>query len=134
MALWKDLLRAMRGADAKELTALPIDDTLLADLDARAEQEQRPRELVVRDLLAFALDQVEANETNLEIWWTLTRREQQVAALACLEYSNREVAKRLKIAPNTVKTHIRNILRKFNLPNRDALRQVLNNWDFSSWE
>lgn len=134
MTFWKDLLRAVRGADAKEWAALTIDDALLADLDARAEQEQRPREVVVRDLLAFALDQVEANETYLEIWWTLSRRERQVAALACLDYSNREIAKRLMIAPNTVKTHISKVLHKFNLPNREALRQMLQNWDFSSWE
>ena len=134
MTFWKDLLRAVRGAPAKEWTALSIDDALLADLDARAEQEQRPREVVARDLLAFALDQVEAGETYLEIWWTLSPREQQVAALVCLEYSNREIADRLMIAPNTVKTHVSKVLRKFNLPNRDTLRQVLFNWNFSSWE
>jgi DNA-binding CsgD family transcriptional regulator len=134
MPFWKDLLRAVRGAPAKEWTALTIDDAMLADIDARAEHERRPREAVTRDLLAFALDQVEASETNLEIWWALSPREQQVAALACLEYSNSEIARRLRIAPNTVKTHISKILRKFDLPNRDTLRQLLHNWDFSGWE
>ena len=134
MTFWKDLLRAVRGAPTKEWTALPIDDALLADIDARAEHEQRPREVVARDLLAFALDQVEVSESHLEIWWALSPREQQVAALVCLEYSNREIAAHLRIAPNTVKTHVSKTLRKFNLPNRDTLRQVLHNWDFSGWE
>ena len=134
MTFWKDLLCAVRGAPAPKCTALTIDAALLADIDARAAQEQRPREVVARDLLAFALDQVEANESIHATWWALTPREQQVAALACLDYSNREIAAHLTITPNTVKTHISKILRKFDLPNCDTLRQTLYNWDFSAWE
>jgi len=134
MTLWKTLLRAVRGALPKARTALPLDAALLADIEARAAQEQRPCEVVARDLLVFALDLVDANEAHLDIWRTLSPREQQVAALLCLEYSNPEIAHRLKITNNTVKTHVSNVLRKFNLPNRDALRLALLSWDFSAWE
>jgi DNA-binding CsgD family transcriptional regulator len=134
MSLWKALLRAVRGTQTQNRTALPLDAALLADLDALAEQERRPREVVARDLLTFALDLVDADAVNLETWWTLSPREREVAALVCRDYSNPEIARRLKITNNTVKTHVSNILHKFELPNRDALRLTLRNWDFSPWE
>jgi DNA-binding CsgD family transcriptional regulator len=134
MTLWKIMLRAVRGTHSEDRAALPVDAALLADLDARAEQEQRPREAVARDLLVFALNQVEANEAKLETWRSLTPREQQVAALVCRDYSNHEIARRLGITYNTVKSHVSKVLHKFNQPSRDALRQTLRTWDFSAWE
>jgi DNA-binding CsgD family transcriptional regulator len=52
----------------------------------------------------------------------------------CLNYSNYQIASRLSLAPSTVKTHVRNILRKFGLNRRSDLRLVLAEWDFSAWD
>ena len=68
-----------------------------------------------------------------EKWQALTEREQQVAALICLQYRTNQIAARLQIAPETVRSHVHNILNKMKLPNRIALRQSLADWDFSSW-
>ena len=65
---------------------------------------------------------------------SLTPREQDVAALACLGYTNRQIAARLGISPDTVKTHVRNLLHKFELHSKDELRSLLQDWDFSAWE
>ncbi len=70
----------------------------------------------------------------LECWKRLTQREQQVAALICLGYTSSEIAARLMISPETVKTHARNTLYKFNVTNRQELRYALSNWDFSGWD
>ena len=61
------------------------------------------------------------------------KREQQIAALACMNYTNRQIAAHLFISPETVKTHMRNVLRKFDLHSKAELRQTLGDWDFSSW-
>jgi len=48
----------------------------------------------------------------------LTRREQQVLALMCEGLSNKGIARRLHIAPSTVKVHIAKIFRTLNVSNR----------------
>jgi len=48
----------------------------------------------------------------------LTQRELDVLALIATGANNKEVAEKLFISENTVKTHIYNIFRKINVPNR----------------
>jgi len=67
-------------------------------------------------------------------WTALSQREQEVTALTCLGYTNREIAEKLVISPDTVKTHLKNILYKFDLHRKDDLRMLLIDWDFESWE
>jgi two-component system nitrate/nitrite response regulator NarP len=64
----------------------------------------------------------------------LSPREQQVVALTCLNLTNRQIAAKLVITPETAKTHVRNILRKFNLHSKVELREALSDWDFSDWD
>ena len=66
-------------------------------------------------------------------WTTLSQREQEVAALICLGYTNREIAEKLVISPDTVKTHLKNILYKFDLHRKDDLRILLIDWDLESY-
>jgi DNA-binding CsgD family transcriptional regulator len=66
-------------------------------------------------------------------WGFLSAREQQVAALTCLNFTNRQIAARLRITPETAKTHVRNVLRKFDLHSKAELRRALADWDFSAW-
>lgn len=66
-------------------------------------------------------------------WTTLSQREQEVAALICIGFSNREIAEKLVISPDTVKTHLKNILYKFDLHRKDDLRILLIDWDLESY-
>jgi DNA-binding NarL/FixJ family response regulator len=63
----------------------------------------------------------------------LSPREQEVAALVCLGDTNRQIAARLRLSLETIKTHVRNILRKLNLASKDELRRAFSEWDFSLW-
>lgn len=49
---------------------------------------------------------------------TLSPRERAVLALVCAGASNKEIARQLLVAENTVKVHLRNILDKLHLRNR----------------
>lgn len=110
-----------------------FEQTLLAELQLLAEREQRPAAEVAADLLADALQQRQLAEARLAQWRALSRREQQVAALICLNYANAEIAARLNISLPTVKSHVRSILHKFGLARRSELQQALADWDFSAW-
>ena len=62
----------------------------------------------------------------------LTEREKEVAALACLGYTNLEIADKLVVSIETIKAHISNVLLKFEFPSRHTLQQILADWDFSA--
>jgi DNA-binding CsgD family transcriptional regulator len=133
MSWWKQLWDRLSGGEERHLF-FEAEQELLAELQDLAEQEQRPAEQVAADLLHQALARRKAAETNLLRWQTLSPREQQVAALVCLNYTNRQIAAQLGISQETVKSHIRNLLVKFDLHSKVELRQLLADWDFSEWE
>jgi len=54
----------------------------------------------------------DAQWTYLQRRHELTPRERQVAELVCRGLKNDSIAKRLRVCPETVKTHVRNIYRK----------------------
>ena len=61
---------------------------------------------------------------------SLSAREKEIAGLISEGIGNREIAQRLFIAENTVKVHVKNILKKLELRNRQQLAAytVLQNW------
>lgn len=107
-------------------------DTLKSIQLLAAVERRSPEEIADLILINALLDR-QAEEDNFNRWQTLTRREKEVAALICLNYTNREIAERLSIAQPTVKTHVSHILAKFDVEDRDALRYLLKGWDFSGW-
>jgi len=127
MFIWRRLQRAL------DRQVLQLDLPLIESLQDLAEREQRTTEAVASDLLLLALQQRHAAEANLQCWGLLSPREQQVAALVCLNYSNAQIAARLSISQSTVKTHVSNVLRKFGLQRRTDLRLALAEWDFSAF-
>ncbi len=99
-----------------------------------ARREHRTEKELATELLWMALVQRGAAEGYLHRWEALSRREQQVTALVCLGYTNAQIASRLVLSQETVKSHIRNVLYKFDLRSKAALRRALADWDFSAWQ
>jgi DNA-binding CsgD family transcriptional regulator len=111
-----------------------LDDELNRSVQALAQREGRAPGEVASGLVAEALDHRRMAEKSLHLWKKLSPREQEVAALACLNYTNSEIAQKLTISRVTVKTHLRHILDKAGLRRKEDLRQALVEWDFSAWE
>lgn len=112
---------------------IKLDERLCLALSRLAEEEEQPLNEVGKKMLAFALRHHQQAAQNLELWESLTPREKEVTALACLSYTNKEIADQLVISPATVKTHLRNAKRKFGLRSKLELRKALSDWDFSQW-
>jgi DNA-binding CsgD family transcriptional regulator len=91
------------------------------------------RQQAAQDLLKNALVDRQVSEAYLNHWRALTPRQQQVAALTCLNFTNQQIAARLSISPQTVKAHLRNLLHRLELHSKAELRQALEDWDFSEW-
>ncbi len=125
------------GDMARDLEAMAT----RANQDSSASQPKKKiiqKHLAVRqmaiDMLRFALTYQWTVAHNTQAWEQLTPREQEVAALVCLGYTNDEIAERLVVATSTVKSHIRNLLQKFGVNGKLELKGLLSHWDFSDWE
>lgn len=127
------LLERILGIEWQSEAGIQLNPNLLSSLEEIADQEQKPVKQFIEELLYFALEEHIASSEKLAMWQALTPREQETAAFACLGYTNREIAERMVISTNTVKTHVRNVLGKFNVGRKADLRAVLANWDFSTW-
>jgi len=102
--------------------------------DLAHEKGVRMEDLAMEMLGKEIVKQYQSTNDNVQNWESLSERQQEVAALACLSYTNAEIAKKLDISLETVKTHIKVILRKFKVRGRHQLRYILRNWDFSDFD
>jgi DNA-binding NarL/FixJ family response regulator len=132
MSFWQRLLRTL-GFKTPTPRTYNLDEDLLCSLQALAEQEQRSETDLAAELLADAFARRAARDDAALRWRSLSPREQQIAALVCRGYTNSQIAAQLVISMPTVKTHVHHVLEKFDVRNRDELRQVLAEFDFDGW-
>jgi DNA-binding NarL/FixJ family response regulator len=125
-----DRLLRLAGLRRARLRRFSLEQPLSEAVLALAEQQQRPPEEVAAELLVSGLVQHDRQSEAWQRWEALSTREQQVAVLVCQGYTSRQVAARLQIAEETARTHVRNILRRFNLHSRNELRMLFEGWDF----
>jgi two-component system response regulator NreC len=131
--IWQRIRSMFEREETTRLT-FELDQEALQTLQYLAQEETRSERELAADLLAESLARLQSDEIQWQNWQRLTPRQQEVAALICLGYTNKQIAARLTISPETVKTHVRNVLYKFNLRRKTDLQQVLSGWDFSAWE
>ncbi|MAT41429.1 MAG: hypothetical protein CL609_03735 [Anaerolineaceae bacterium] len=111
-----------------------LDENVWVSLETLAEHRQSTPQAVAEDLVQQALQTVQDDSAAWDCWLTLTPREQEVAAYICQGYTSRQIAEKLNIANETVRTHARKVLSKFGTANRQILRDRLRRWDFSQWK
>lgn len=133
MSILKFLLNLIGRPSKSGHRYYEISESLQVTLTTLARHEGRPENELLPDLLAAGLDQYRSINELWPKWESLSPREQDVAALTCLGLTNRQIAARLSLSPETIKTHIRNVLFKFDLDSKDELRHILAGWDFSGW-
>ncbi|MDY6846922.1 MAG: LuxR C-terminal-related transcriptional regulator [Chloroflexota bacterium] len=133
MSIIKSFWHWINPTDRRQLLVLELNPANAQYLAKIAASSEASRQEVAQDLLKTALVDRQVAERNLVRWRALTPRQQQVAALACLNFTNRQIAARLGISPQTVKAHMRNLLHRFDLHSKAELRQALEDWDFSEW-
>ena len=135
MALFQRIVHTVRGwFTRKQNTNFTLDVDTLRSLEFLAEQEHRTPEEIAAQILGDAFRNHQAQGENFQRWQSLTPREQEITALICLNYTSRQIATKLNISPETVKTHAEHILGKFGVTDRNAMRLMLNGWDFSAWD
>jgi DNA-binding CsgD family transcriptional regulator len=133
MTLWHRILYLLGMRQDPGPRYYSLNESLHITLENLAEREQRSTDDLAADLLSSALTQRHTADSIWERWNSLTARERDVAALSCLGYTNQQMGECLGISVQTVKTHVRNVLYKFDLHSKTELRLALSEWDFSAW-
>jgi len=110
-----------------------VSESMQVTLTTLAQHEGRPEDELIQNLLAAGLSHYYETEELWKQWESLSPREKEVTALVCLDHTNKGIAERLFISPETVKTHLRNALIKFNMSSKVELRSALQDWDFDAW-
>ena len=85
-----------------------------------AQVPPRPDEAELRAFLSTAVDRGSRLEVNRHLLEPLTERELAVLDYLPSRLGNSELSAALFVSVNTVKTHLRNIYRKLDAPDRDA--------------
>ncbi len=111
-----------------------LDVSLRPMLESLAQEERRSPDEMASDLVDEAISRRQVDADLWQRWQSLSPREQQIAALTCLGYTNPQIAARLGLAVETVRTHTRNVQYKFNVNSKADLRLLLSAWDFSNFE
>jgi len=112
---------------------LALEENLRTALVQRADQQQRPEQEVQAEEVAAGLEHLQTSDWLKQCWVSLSPREQEVAALTCLRFTNRQMAGRMHVSMETIKTQMSKVLDKFDLHSKMELRQALTNWDFRDW-
>ena len=133
MSLWHRLLYRLGLRRDPRPRYYPLSQSLHTTLVTLAEHAGRRADELAEDVLSSGLEHYYQRDALWAVWLDLTPREHDVTALTCLGLTNRQIAARLGIAPETVKTHVTNALRKFGLHSKADLRVALAEWDFGDW-
>ncbi|MCD6577618.1 MAG: helix-turn-helix transcriptional regulator [Anaerolineaceae bacterium] len=132
MTLWRQLQEVVERVNTNHIPGGVDDDLLRSVQDLSVREGHQPDEMILI-LLGQAVRNRRQMDRAHRSWGALSPREKQVAALVCAGLTGRQIAARLVVSPETVKTHVRHILRKFNLSSRRELCRLLAGWDFSPW-
>jgi DNA-binding NarL/FixJ family response regulator len=113
---------------------LELGSELSGRLQRAAERRGRSAQMLARELLADGLDQALRHKQAQDALDELTPRQQQVARLTVRGYTNRQIADALVVSPETVKTHVRHILEKFDAASKADLRVRLLDLRLRWWD
>lgn len=96
-------------------------------------QSKRPEELL-SELVTHGLEKSAARQELEDALATLTPKEREVLPLIVRGYTNRQIADRLFVTSETVKTHVRHVLAKLRVDSKVSLRLLLLDLGMRVWE
>ena len=128
--IWEGSLARLGLKRTRRRQTYALDENQLLALVTLAEKEQKTEQEMFTDLFDTAVNQRLNNGELMDRWQLLSRREKQVTELTCLGYTNRQIAGKLRVAENTVNTHVKNAMKKFDMHGKLEMMTALKGWDF----
>ncbi len=128
-----ELLNEMRFSNTGNRRNISLKEQLYSAVLEQASLEEVPPEDLAAELLWSGLAKRRKQAELWERWQKLSGREQDVAALSCLGYTNRQIAAKLDIAADTVSWYSRNVQIRLAIHSKSELKLLFKGWDFSKW-
>ena len=125
--------REIFGISQNPTALVQLHPELFTAVKQIADENGRSINEVANELVHNALHDHRQAVSSLQIWQQLTHREREITALIWLGLSNPQIAQRLSISTNTVKSHVKNILSKFDVHSKKSLMPLLSGLDLSDW-
>ena len=134
-SLRRSAMRSLKNDASPSLRlTVEVNPELSTRLRRVARARDRSPEMLVNDLLERGLEQETLRVHAEHALASLTPREQEVTWLSARGQTNRQIADTLVISSETVKSHIRNVLIKFDLRNKSDLRLLLLDLGIRWWQ
>jgi DNA-binding CsgD family transcriptional regulator len=135
MSIWQSLKQLLMGSQKKRKRYsstfgefLQLQSDPKAAVKTKRTRKKRAPNLHTASLFRDSMDD------RYQLWLQLSPREQEVTAFACLRYTNPQIAARLGLSPETVRTYLQHASGKLGLQNKTDLLLFFANWDFSEFE
>jgi DNA-binding NarL/FixJ family response regulator len=122
------------SAADEEPLRIELNASLAARLRRAARARSQSAQDLARGLLARGLEKAALQAQVAGALATLTPRQQQVAWLIARGYTNHQIAQALTVSPETVKTHVHNVLEKFDSGSKAELRVLLLDLGVRWWQ
>lgn len=114
--------------------SVEVGPEIFAHLRRAARLRRRSPQALARDLLTRGLSQETLREHTEAVLSGLTPREAEVLWQAARGRTNRQIATALVVSPETVKTHVHNILLKLGLRSKADLRLLMLDLGIRWWQ
>jgi len=137
MTIWQFFKRWQAGSQQKKKKkkySYILGNLFHLELTKEVAREKRKPRKRTSDSQTDNLPNSLNSDEHYHPWIRLSPREQDVTALTCLKYTNPQIAARLGLSIETVRTYLDNALNKLSLQNKADLRVFFAGWDFSEWE
>jgi len=128
-----NLLRRIFRAIFRPDHFIELNDDQVFKLAHMADDMDEPVHVVGSQLLDFALEQHYMRSEIIDKWEKLSPRQQEVTALICLGYKTLQIAAKLNISSETVKSHRKNIFRLLGVVSKKQLLEEFKGWNFREW-
>jgi DNA-binding CsgD family transcriptional regulator len=130
MSIWRFLKHWWRGPQKKKKYFFLSPSLQLIHPAAQEKRKQKKR----TSSSTVSLHYDRRQDERERLWDVLSSRERDVTALTCLGYTNAQIAARLGLSIETIKTYLEHVSNKSDLRNKADLRVFFASWDFSAWE
>jgi two-component system nitrate/nitrite response regulator NarL len=129
---WQIILRDIKSW-LRGKRIFTIDTDAYENLCLIAARRQQSPEEVASQVFEQIVQEQEVQNYAIQCWDQLSPRQKQITAYICRGDSTRQIATQLNISQTTVKSHVELVLRKFDVPNRVVLRQLLAPWNLNDF-
>jgi DNA-binding NarL/FixJ family response regulator len=116
---------AMAAGEERSKMLLEVNADLIQRLERLARSRRQSPQALASRLLAQGLEDETRRSYAEMALQRLTPRQQDVALLTARGLTNRQIAERLIVSTETVKTHVRHVLDKLDLASKADLRLIL---------